>query len=349
MAISGLASVLPDLLLILPTLLYAMEIIFYLFFIWFYGTISMFGYKKHKSIATIMGGKVLTGVVCLVGGVSFAGFVPFLSKGFLHALQLDSFVAGFSASVALAFALYLITHKDARLTPSYSVDSLKRKIVVLEDMLRKRALSLPAANAIKKAEYALRGYKAAGSKLIGNEWEVELKKGEDVGKVIIDAWDGEIKKVKMKFSLSDFFKDAHKVLGLLMIILVIGASVLFFEGFPDPNETFASMFGITMDDITNMSAALRDNPFVTGELAPGCVSPLVFSRYQSQLQDKDFLLDHLYDDESTKSTVEMNSGDTVQIMLRLDHEGKDLILAITEKGKGCYLTDGTFCGCIDGQ
>ena len=35
------------------------------------------------------------------------------------------------------------------------------------------------------------------------------------------------------------------------------------------------------------------------------------------------------------------------MMLRLDHEGKDLIMAFTTGGQLAYLTDDIFCACLD--
>ena len=48
-------------------------------------------------------------------------------------------------------------------------------------------------------------------------------------------------------------------------------------------------------------------------------------------------------------TVEASSGEPSKIMIKIDHEGKELILSVTEGGKGCYFTDGIFCGCIESQ
>ena len=149
--------------------------------------------------------------------------------------------------------------------------------------------------------------------------------------------------------MSRFFRDAHKIMCLVIIIAVVVVSLAFFEGFPDPTESFTSMFGMSMDDMANLSASLRDNPFLSGGLTEGCVSPFVFSRYESQLSDKDFLLDHLHEDPELERTVEASAGEPSKIMIKIDHEGKELILSVTEGGKGCYFTDGIYCGCIESQ
>lgn len=349
MDMSSLVTVLPDLLVMLPAMLYLMQISFYLFFIWFSGNIAMKGFGKALSFALGMGVKLMSGAICLVGGMSLAGFVPYLSKGILNMLQLDMLVAGLALSVLLALAFRLITHDEFEGGPKDMVDSLLRKVAVLEDKLRSGAKALTEKEAMKKAEAVLSGYRASRAKMSGNEWDIELKRGELSGRVIIDAWDGEIKKRVRKLEMSRFFKDAHKVAGLVIIIAVVAASLAFFEGFPDPTEDFSSIFGMSMDDIANLSASLRDNPFLSGGLTEGCVSPFVFSNYESQLTDKDFLLDHLHEDDVLERTVEASSGEPSKIMIKIDHEGKELILSVTDGGKGCYFTDGIFCGCIESQ
>jgi len=346
MEMSNFVSALPDIIVLLPVLLYVTQLLFYLFFMWFCGSIAIRGYKKHMSFVTGLGARLLAGIVCLVGGMSFSGFIPFFSKGFMHILQIDVLIAGLSVSILLAFALRLITYKEEWRKPNAMMDALKRKVMALEEMLRKGSKSIPEKEARKKAEGGLPGYKADSAKLVGNEWQVDLKLGDKVGKVILDAWNGEIKKKIKKFEVLEFFKDAHKLAGLLMIIAVVGASALFFEGFQDPNDTFTSMFGITMEDIVNMSASLRGNPFISRDIPPGCISPIVLARYQKNFEDIDFVREHLHEDNSTKRIVEENSGKDVRSMLRLDHEGKDLILATTYDMSLCYLTDGKFCACL---
>jgi hypothetical protein len=349
MDMSGLVTVLPDLLAMMPTALYVLQLAFYLFFIWFSGTIAMRGCRKAHSFVVENGIKFLSGVVCLVGGMSLAGFVPYLSNGVLQMLQADMIVAGLILSALLAIALRMITHDEDGRGSRDIVDSLLRKVAVLEEKLRNGAKALTDKEAMKRAEAALSGYKPSNARRIGNEWEIELKRGEKRGKVIIDAWDGEIKKKVSKFELAVLFRDGRKVSGLILVIVIVAASLAFFEGFPDPTESFSSIFGMSMDDIANLSDSLRDNPFISGSLPEECVSPFVFNSYQSQLSDKDFLLDHLYEDEAVERTVEQRSGEPVQIMIIIDHRGQELILAVTEGGKGCYLTDGVFCGCIDGH
>ncbi|MBN2330213.1 MAG: hypothetical protein JXC85_00180 [Candidatus Aenigmarchaeota archaeon] len=347
MDMSSMAAVLPDLLVMLPAMLYLLQIAFYLFFIWFCGSIAMRGYMKEHPFMLGFGIRFMSGAICLVGGLSLAGFVPYLSKGMLKMMQLDIMVAGLSVSLLLAIAYRMITHDEAGSLPGDVVDSLLRKVAVLEDKLKSGAHALTEKEAIRKAEAVLSGYKASKARMVGNEWDVELKQGERPGRVVIDAWDGEIKKKLSKLELSGFFKDARKLAGLIIIIAVVIAAIVFFEGFPDPTEGFTSLLGMDMSEIANMSASMRDSPFLSGDLDQGCASPAVFTIYEAQLTDKDFLLDHLHEDEELERIIEESSGEPSKIMIRMDHGGKELILAVTESGKGCYFTDGIFCGCIE--
>ena len=289
------------------------------------------------------------GLLCVVAGISLAGFVPFLNSGFFHMLQLDFTIAALSVSILLAIALHLMTRDGDYKKPEEVIDALRRKVAVLEGKLRDRAKHITDKEAKRIAEGGMQGYKAVKATLFCNEFEVELRSGEKAAKAIIDAWDGEIKQKNMRFEARRFFRDPHVIAGLLIIIAILAATAVFFEGFPDPTEAFTSMFGITMEDVANMSENLRDNPFTSGELPPGCVSPFIFNTYKSQLTDRQFLLDHAYHDNSTRNVFEDKSLDTVSLMLRIDHEGRDVIMAFTESGKECYLTDGTFCGCINRQ
>ncbi len=344
MDVSNLFSVLPDILGLLPTLLYTMQWMFYLFFIWFYGSISMKGGKKHMPVIMDFGIKFLMGVLCLVGGIAFAGFVPFFSDGIMHIMQIDMLVAGLLVSVLLALAYRLITH-DGDVMPGDTLDALRRKVVVLEEMLRKGAKHIAEKDARKMAEAKMPGYKADTAKLLGNEWEIDLKLGEKRGRVILDAWDGELKKRIKKLEVGQFFKDAQKVAGLALVIALIAASAVFFDGFPDPTDSFSSMFGVSMQDIASISESLRDNPLFVSE---DCISPLSLTRYRSNFEDLEYVRDHIHEDESDKGLMEVSSGKGVNYMLRIDHEGKELILAIMDDLSLCYLTDGEFCGCLDG-
>jgi hypothetical protein len=199
-----------------------------------------------------------------------------------------------------------------------------------------------------KAEDALKGYKASCAKLVGSEYQVKLSYGKDEATVVIDAWDGEVvSTIRHKSAVALALKDPKKVAGLAIIIAVAIASAVFFEGFPDPAADLASLIGMTPEELSDMAGAAAGSGLFGGNVPEGCVSPAIFAGYQSQLSDRDFIAQHAYSDEAAKSAIERSCGGTVMMMLLFDHEGKDIVLGFTDAGSAAYLTDGTFCMCIE--
>ncbi len=348
MGIESMISSLPQLIGMLPLMLESMRVLFFIFFIWFFGNMSMRGFRGHKPLFISLTGIVLAGSLCLLGASAFAGFLPFLSGGIFSMLQIDILAAGVLVSITLAVSIHLITHGKPVWRPDEMADLMKRKVVSLEEMLKNKAHHITEADAKKIAESVVKGYKAVTARMIGNEYEVAMKKGDKEGKVIIDAWDGEVKsKIQHESKFVLFFRDPHKVIGLVIIMVLTASSIMFFEGFRDPAEDMASMFGMSADDMGDLVSSLKDSPLMSQDVPEGCVSPLIFSTYSSQMQDSDFLLDHVYEDDATERVVEENSGDDVRMMLMIDHDGKDVIMAFTAENMFCYLTDGQFCMCMN--
>jgi len=348
MAIESLLSTLPGIIQMLPVMLEASQLFFYIFFIWFFGSMSMKGFRGKRPFFLRIAGTLLTGSLCLLASASFAGFLPFISSGIFSVLQIDMIVAGILVSLLFAAAISMMTHDKSAWRPEETVEILRRKVSVLEEMLRTNARHLTEAGAKKAAEEALKGYKALSAKLVGNDYDVKMKKGGRDAEVILDAWDGEIKKKIMHEScIVSFFSDPKKVAGLLVFVAVTAAAVAFFEGFPNPAEQMTSMLGIDMNELGNMAGSLSQNPLInSGSVPEGCVSPLIFAGYTSQFQDNQFVLDHIYSDEGTKKLIESKCG-PVRMMLKINHEGKDVIIGFTTDAKFAYLTDGRFCMCID--
>jgi len=347
MDIGTLAATLSDLVSILPVMLYAMQWTFYIFLVWFLGSVSMKGYRKQKSFAAGVVATLLVGTICLIGGIAFSGFVPFLNGGIFSIMQLGVIIAGLPVSIALAVSLRLMTHRDRDLKPGEIIDSLKRKVTVLETQLDKKARPMTVAEARRKAEEALPGYESRKGRRVGSEWEIELKKGEHSARVIMDAWDGEIKKVeKDESELAGFFRDPLMIAGLAVIVAVIIGSAVFFEGFPDPVQDFTSVLGISMEELANLSAKVEGSAGIIDNTEPGCVKlESVMIAYQSELQDINFLRSHIYTDDATSRLVESSSNDVVMGMFMVAHEGHEVVLAFTQSQRVCYLTDGKFCGC----
>jgi uncharacterized membrane protein YkoI len=348
MGLEEMAAALPQFITILPTIIYMSQLFFYLIFIFFFGSVSIAGYKRQKGFFMGLFGRLLTGVLCLLAAVSFAPFVPVFSQGFLKLLQLDITMAGCTAVVIVYAGLRLISHNGRTLSQKEQLSRLQRKVGFLEELLKRGSRHISEKEAEKAAHNALRGFKAEKSKLVGGEWEVTLKKGDKRATVILDAYDGEVKsKVIEESALSGFVRDPVKAIGAVMILALLAASLALFRGFPDPGESFFDMFGLTYEDMKGISESIQGAPQLLGSGKSGCVSPIIFSRYQQQLQDQEFLRTHLYANDGAKAAMEQNSGGRVMAMIMVDDEGKEVVLGSTDNSKICYLTDGIFCSCID--
>ncbi len=348
MGLETMISSLPQLMSMLPLLMQSMGMIFNLFFIWFFGTMAMRGYRGQKPFFLNIAGALLSGSLCLVGSASFAGFMPFMEGFLMSMLQLDMLVAGITVSIIIAIALRLLTHDNSEWRPDEMVGMLQRKVVALEDMLKKKAHHISESDAKKIAEEAVKGFKVATAKLIGSEYEVDMKEEKKEAKVVIDAWDGEVKNVirhESRFVL--FFRSPHRIAGLVILVALTALSFAFFEGLPDPAEDMASVLGMSPEELTDLTSSVADNPLMSQEIPEGCVSPIVITQYNSQLQDSKFVLDHAFGDEAIERTIRDNCEGDVQMMLRIDHSGQDLVLAFTTTNQFAYLTDGTFCMCMD--
>jgi hypothetical protein len=346
MDVSNIFSMLPQIISMLPTIIYVTDLMFYGFFIMFFGSFALRGSRKHVPFSMKMPLMLGTGALCLMAGISFKGFLPFFSTSILAIFRIDLLIAGMFASIALLIAFRLITHDSMVYKPSELMDRLRKKVDTLEDILTKKGRHISENDAVKIATGTVKEYRVHHAKLLGNEWRIKMKKGDRECEVIIDAWDGEVKeKITNESVFTGFFRDPYKVAGLSIIVALIVSTLFFFESFPSPFDPFSSMFGISMDDFTSLADSMQNNPFAPGDMPQGCVSPLVLASYQSQLRDEQFLLDHVYDDESTKAVAERESGSVVRIMLKIDHEGREIIMAAMPDGM-CYFTDGEFCSCI---
>ncbi|MFH0956225.1 MAG: PepSY domain-containing protein [Candidatus Aenigmatarchaeota archaeon] len=352
MDISSALSSLPAIIGMLPMLLQVSQLVFSLFYIWFFGTLSMRGFRGKKPAMLRFPGILLMGALNLVAAAAFAGFIPFLGEGLFRFLQLDMLAAGIIVSIVLALALSLLTHEKSALRPEEVAEKLRLKVRGLQEMLMKKEGHMSEKEARQKAEEALKGYKASSAKLVGSEYQVKLSCGKDEATVVIDAWDGEVvSTIRHKSAVSLMLKDPKKVAGLAIIIAVAIASAVFFEGFPDPAADMASLIGMTPEELSDMAGAAAgsgafDNGFPGSNTPEGCISYAVFMDYYRQLTDRQYLLDHVYEDDETSQVVGAGCG-APQVMMKIDHEGHELVIAITENGRVAYLTDGTFCMCIE--
>ena len=351
MDFSSIASSLPDILMMLPLILAVSQAFMYVVLAWLFGSVAVRGFRKKISVLFRMAAIFMTGFVCVLAGIAFAGFLPFLSSPVLRMMSLDMTVAGFIVCLALFCALRLITHGHRLPSKDETIESLGRKVAALEDMMSKgKHRHITEKQAMELAEHALKGYRAAAAKLVGSEWEVSLSRGNSEGVVILDAWDGEVKHAASTGGLSDAVRDPKKLLGIMIIAAILIATAVFFEGFPDPSDIYSSVLGISVDDIVNMSKSMKGNPLFSGASGQqeGCANLMsIFTRYSSQLSDRDFILSHIYADDATTRVFKADRGAEVRVMLRFEDDGKVIILAYMDDGSSCYTTDGRFCGCVN--
>jgi hypothetical protein len=346
MDLGSVISAVPTLLQMMPLLLKLTQILFFLFFIWFFGSLSMRGFRARKPLSLGLGLTLISGALCLFSSSAFSGFLPFLSEGIYRFLGLDMLAAGLISAAVMAFSLNLMTHDQGKRDPREMVERLKRKVANLEDMLRSRGHHISESEAKKAAEEKMPGFKAVSAKVVGNEFEVTLRKGKKEAKVILDAWDGEVKKkIQSESALVRSFRDLYKVSGLAILVAFMVASAVFFEGLYDPMGEMESALGIDMGDVGELASVIGDSPLIT-DTPEGCASMLVFTQYYEQFQDRDFVLDHVFEDEQISRLVEENCG-TPLMMVKVDHEGSELVIAVTDNNRVGYVTDGNFCMCVE--
>lgn len=345
-------SSLPAIIGMLPAMLQVSQFIFSLFFIWFFGSMTLRGLRGRKPVMLRISGTLLMGALNFYAAAAFSGFMPFLGEGLFRFLQLDMLAAGIIVAIVLALALTLLTHEKAAMRPEEAAEKLRLKVKGLQEMLRSKAKHLDEKTAMKKAEDALKGYKATSAKLVGNEYEVKLLHEKDEATVVVDAWDGEIiSTIRHESAAGLLLKDRRKVAGIAIIAAVAILAAVFFEGFPDPAADMAAIIGMTPEELSDMAGTVADSAATGGgilgfDMPDGCISYAVFMQYYNQLTDRDFLLDHVYNDEATAQAVTAGCG-APQIMIRIDHEGRDLVIAVTQNGRVAYLTDGIMCQCIE--
>ncbi|MBN1896941.1 MAG: hypothetical protein JW789_04440 [Candidatus Aenigmarchaeota archaeon] len=347
MEIGSILTSLPALISMIPVMMQVSQILFFLFFIWFFGQMSMRGFVARKPFYMGIAGTLLTGTLCLLASSAFAGFLPFFSTGIFRLFGVDMVIAGIIASALIAVALNLITRSSASKKPLIIVEELRRKVMQLEDILSKKPHRLHEKDVRRIAENEVHGYKVSAIKLVGHDYDVKLKKGESVARLIIDSWDGEIrKKIIGDSAVLRFFTDPKRIMGLLILIAVSAGTAFFFEGFSSPMDEMSSMFGFDVNEIGDMTESLGDSPFMMSDIPEGCVSMLVFTQYYEQFQNQDFILNHVFEDDQMSRMIEDNCGRPV-VMIKIDHEGTDLIIAVTENSRVGYVTGTTFCSCVE--
>lgn len=350
--LSSMLAILPLLMESLPLILLATQIMMYVFFAWFFGSIVIKGYRRHLSFPIKIVSVFGLGFISLIAGIAFSTISPILNEEIFKLLQINIMVNGLIASIILAISLYSLSYKNRPSSSKVMIEKLKMKVSELEELLMKnKAKYISESEAQSSAESLLKGYKAVKASLNDNEWEILLTKGKRGAKVILDAWDGEVKKVIHPRSIMNFLYPA-RIIGIGIIVCFLVFSLLNFQGFPTMSEGFSNLFGMSPEELSSvfgsMGEGLPSFGILEQQVPEGCVSALaIFSKLGPQLADEQFLKDHLYTNSEMKNIIEQNAQASVMTMFKIDYEGKEIVMAFTDNARVCHTTDGKFCGCIE--
>jgi hypothetical protein len=321
------ASIL-SLLEMLPQLLNILQIIVYVILAWFFGSIALKGLKKHLIIPFRIVLSFCVGFLCLICGVVIAGYVPFMQDPFFKLFQIDITIGSLIASVIFAFALYLITRKFEKTDPKTLIKKLRKRVGLLEGLLLKyRVPTIKEEEARNIAGKAVPGYGIKEAKISRTEWEILMQKGGSKATVVIGAYDGKVKTIDYEMPKTEYIiSHPFRVLGIGIIILVLGFSMVNFRGFPSMTEGISSMFGFPLGGDEN--------------LPEGCVGAgRLVLKYNPSLTP--------LEDESIKAMIESGAGIEIHWMYMIDYEGENYILAIDSNFENvCSATEEKFCQCI---
>lgn len=126
-----LAATLSELTANLPLILQATQMVVYIFLVLFLGSIAVIGCRLVLPFWKRFLLRIALGFLCLVSGISLAGFMPVFNEGLFRLFQTSMFAAGILSSVVFAVSLYLIS---LRIPKS---EMIKARIEKLEKKLSK--------------------------------------------------------------------------------------------------------------------------------------------------------------------------------------------------------------------
>ena len=156
-------------------------------------------------------------------------------------------------------------------------------------------------------------------------------------KMRIEKMEGRIKKAKSIPEGKRGWKDPLKAVGIVIIIVLAGLSLLSFRGFPRLSENLLSSLGVTEQDVQAISGIQG------GQVPEGCVPPLTLLQ-TAGLQSNTLPVAR---DPAVQNAIEQHGGSKVVEMRKTAIEGTDYFIAFTENQHLCYSTKTQFCSCID--
>lgn len=122
----------------LPVLLQVMQIVTMVFFVLFFGSIVMFGFRAYASFWKKLGLRLLFGIFALFSGAAIRNMLPLPDSIFVNLIQLDMILAGLISSIIFAISLFLLSRALS------SEKSIKKAITRLEEKLsNERSIKRP--------------------------------------------------------------------------------------------------------------------------------------------------------------------------------------------------------------
>jgi len=146
------------------------------------------------------------------------------------------------------------------------------------------------------------------------------------------------------------------LIGIAILVTLLAIALINFRGFPDPakdiqNATgnMLSDLGITSEDIKNFCSFLEGYN-QTGTFSEDCAGPIeIVQSFNASLNDIPAIISQLpvYVDSGVKSLIESGSGESVELMYRVEYREQTYALALTGAQNVCTATGGKFCGCMN--
>ncbi|NIO19428.1 MAG: hypothetical protein GTN76_01435 [Candidatus Aenigmarchaeota archaeon] len=322
---------------LLPQFLSIAQTVIYVILAWFFGAIALKGLRKHLIFPVRMVLTFCIGFLCVISGIVISNYIPFLQDAMFRLFQVGLTVGGLISSIILAVALYMMSRKIERTDSKTLIEKLKKRVGLLEGVLVEHKIPpMREEDVRRKAEKLVPGYQFRHAGLNKMDWEVSLMKGKKKAKVIMGAYDGEVKMIEHDMSkVEALISDPLRVVGIGIIIFILGFSLINFRGFPSMMEGLPSLFGLSPDELSGVLGG--DD----GNLPEGCISAgRLALKYNPKLP--------VFEDESVEAIIESQSGTDVQWMYRIDYDGTDYILAIDTNFENiCSATMDKFCQCIE--
>jgi uncharacterized membrane protein len=290
---SSMLAFAPELLKGLPMIFQTIQIVAYLFFVLFFGSIIVRGFRGYLPWHMKLFLRLGLGFVALVCAISLAPMIPTESTGIYRIIftlmQLNLWIAGIISSIILTVSVLLISNMM----------------------------------------YNIRGMEKAFERL-----KARLEKAKSVEKAMAGK--------KLSFKIL----QPARVIGIAVFVLFLVFCLLSFRGFPNPTDNVLSAIGLNQSDIDKLSGYIEAvSPNQTEPMPEGCVSPLELAQNFQQAILKDSL--PAYTDPAMRTLIESGSGESAELIYRVEYKQRVYALAITTKQSLCSATGNLFCGCIN--